>query len=147
MTRMGATQAIALPVGVRLLPVTPHADDRGRLFAFERLDPLPFTPVRAFVIRDVPPKEARGRHAGSCDEFLWMLAGACTAVVDDGKVRASARLEAEDQGMFLSAGVWIELREFSPGSVLLVLASKNHADTQRFAEPQRGVIEDHARRP
>src|SRR5262245_58680466 len=66
---------------VRHIEVPQFSDPRGLRCALERLRPLPFTPVRTFIITDVPPGQHRAEHDASCDEFLWMAIGACQALV------------------------------------------------------------------
>jgi hypothetical protein len=128
-----------LPFGVKILSVPPHEDGRGKLYALEQGSPLPFTPVRLFVIRDVPSREIRARHAVSCHEFLWMIAGSCTLNADNGSERVSLRLQVDGNGVLVSAGVWMELCEFE-GAILAVLASSSYADTRYFAAPEPGII-------
>lgn len=130
----------ALPVGIKILPVPPHEDGRGKLHAIERGDPVPFEPVRLFVIRDVPAHEVRARHAVSCHEFLWMISGSCTLDADNGTDRVSLRLQADGGGVLVSSGVWMELREFGAGAILSVLASSTYADTRYFATPNPDII-------
>jgi len=130
----------ALPSGVRILSVAAHDDGRGRLHAIEQSGPLPFLPVRLFVIRDVPAEEVRARHAVSCHEFLWMISGACTLNIDNGTQRATLRLRADGTGALVSSGVWMELREFEQGAILSVLASAPYAETRYFSAPQPDLI-------
>jgi WxcM-like protein len=130
----------ALPFGIKMLPVSLHEDGRGTLYAFEEGNPLPFTPVRLFIIRDVPPREIRAQHAVSCHEFLWMIAGSCTLNADNGSERASLRLQADGNGALVSSGVWMELCDFGEDAILSVLASRSYADTRYFTTPQPGII-------
>ena len=130
----------SLPKGVQLLPVPPHEDGRGRLHAIEHQGPLPFQPIRMFVISAVPADGWRARHAVSCHEFLWMIAGTCTLEVDNGTRRADLRLHAGGEGALVSSGVWMELREFSNDAVVSVLASKRYDETQYFQTPNPALI-------
>lgn len=132
----------SLPAGVSLLSVTAHDDARGRLYAIEQSAPLPFAPVRMFLIRDVPDGQIRARHAVSCHEFLWMLSGSCALTVDDGHLRTILRLGAGESGALVSSGVWMELGEFSGDASLAVFASEVYAQTRYFTEPRRDLIVD-----
>jgi len=129
-----------LPAGVRLVSVASHKDARGRLFALEHPSPVPFSPVRTFLILDVPPGQARAGHAPSCHEFLWVLSGSCAVTVNDGGTRFEIRLQAQKQALAVSPGVWIGLSDFEAGTVLLVLASKSYSETKLFSEPQPALI-------
>jgi hypothetical protein len=85
---------------------------------------VPFSIERVFSIYDVPVGVSRGGHAHrSQEQFLVMLAGACTIVAEDESGLAEERLKGPTEGLYVPACVWIELRDFAPGSVCLVLAS------------------------
>lgn len=129
-----------LPPGVKLLPITQHCDARGKLRAIEQFGPVPFVPVRMFLISDVPYGAHRARHAVSCHEFLWMISGNCTLEVYDGTNRMPLRLQANGPGALVSAGVWMELREFTADAVVSVLASARYEDTGYFGEPDPSLI-------
>jgi hypothetical protein len=130
----------SLPKGVRLLTVPPHDDSRGQLYAIEQSAPVPFVPVRLFIIRDVPANGVRAGHAGSFHEFLYMICGSCVVEIDNGTERAVLPLRAHGAGVLVSSGVWIELREFSEGAVLSVLASGPYAETRHFDSPRPELI-------
>ena len=120
---------------VRHIDVPQFSDQRGDLFALEHSRPVPFTPVRTFVITKVPEGKHRAQHVVSCDQFLWMVAGACQAVVRERAEPLSAnersfQLTARGPGLFLPEGVWLDLSNFSSDSVLLCLASAGY-DAQR----------------
>ena len=117
-------------LGAYEIDVPQFADPRGRLAAFEQARPLPFTPVRTFVISDVPPRAHRAAHVARCDEFLWMAAGACRAILrqhaaqEDGEQRF--HLAARGRGLYVPKGLWIDLFEFDPGSVMICMADSNY---------------------
>lgn len=115
----------------REIDVPQFADARGRLAAFEQARPLPFQPVRTFVIRDVPPDAHRGQHAIDCEEFLWMAAGDCRIVVRPaaGDLQDEKRfhLLAHGPGLYVPRGSWIDLHGFSPGSVLVCMSDSPYA--------------------
>lgn len=116
---------------VRHLEVPRFSDARGQLFALERARPLPFTPVRTFVIADVPQGKHRAEHVVSCDQFLWVVEGGCHAMVREGTGDSAGperhfRLTKRGPGLYLPKGVWLDLSEFDPGSVLLCLAAAEY---------------------
>lgn len=126
--------------GVYSATIPAHLDRRGRLRAVERDDPVPFPPARVFVVSDVPPDEVRARHAVSCHELLWMLTGACELGLDNGRDATTIELHADGPAFAVSAGVWMELRRFTPGATLLVLASMPHAETRYFDGPRPELV-------
>lgn len=112
------------------MDVPQFVDARGRLAALEELRPLPFRPVRTFVISDVPPGAHRAGHIIRCSEFLWMAAGACRATVrpgDSGGEEQQFHLTVRGRGLYLPPGSWIDLFDFQAGSVLVCLADRRYA--------------------
>jgi hypothetical protein len=85
---------------------------------------VPFAVKRIFAIYDVPVGVGRGGHAHRAQEqFLMMLVGGCTAVIDDGESRVKEPVDTPTEGLYLPAGLWLELEDFTPGAVCVVLAS------------------------
>ena len=117
-------------VGAYEIDVPQFTDARGCLVAFEEARPLPFRPVRTFVISDVPEGAHRAQHVTRCTELLWMATGACRAVVRHGEGQQSGerqfQLVARGQGLLVPKDVWIDLCEFSPGSVLVCMADSDY---------------------
>jgi dTDP-4-dehydrorhamnose 3,5-epimerase-like enzyme len=110
--------------GVRLHRSPERRDARGSLVVTEGADDLPFAPARYFVIHDVPPGAVRGAHAHrECHQLFVCVAGSCVATVDDGAAREQITLDSPALGLHAPPGIWVELRRFSPGARLLVLAS------------------------
>lgn len=99
-------------------------DPRGNLVFAEEQRHVPFAVKRVFAIYGVPPGSARGGHAHHAQEqLLFMLAGECTVIIDDGRSRAEERLATPTAALHVPAGLWLELKDFSRGAICLVLAS------------------------
>jgi WxcM-like protein len=128
-----------LPEGVTLVGIERRRDDRGQIAIFD-WGSMPFTPVRSFSIFDVPPGASRGGHALSCDEFLWIATGSCRIAFENGTQKSSFRLENNEQGVLVSAGVWLELNEFAPGTVVFGFAPVPYAETKKFNTPRPDLI-------
>ena len=114
---------------VRLVDVPCFGDSRGQLFPFQRMQPVPFMPVRAFIIAEVPEGKHRAQHSLSCEQFLWMAAGSCHAMVREGPPGGGERhfgLSERGPGLYLPEGVWLDLSEFMPASILLCLAAADY---------------------
>jgi len=126
--------------GVRAVAIPTCVDRRGTLRAVEGDDPVPFAPLRTFVVSDVPPQAARACHAVSCHELLWMLTGACELEVDNGRDATTIDLHATGPAFAVSAGVWMSLREFTPGATLIVLASRRYEETMYFDAPRPELV-------
>jgi len=123
-----AEQAVA--TGAREIDVPRFIDGRGLLVAFQHGQPLPFKPVRTFVITDVPPDAHRAQHNITCEQVLWMAAGTCRALVRQSAANAAGErhfhLPARGHALYLPQGVWIDLWAFDPHSVLICLASGDY---------------------
>lgn len=67
----------------------------------------------------------RGRHAHkSLQQVLICVHGSCKIMVDDGKEHKILLLDRPDEGLYIPDFTWREMFDFSPDTVLLVLASE-----------------------
>ncbi len=117
-------QEIPLPKGSRLIDIPLAADSRGSLsFATVGSD-IPFPVQRVFWIHDVPQGSRRGGHSHrTCSEVVVAVNGAFRMVVDDGVQRAEVWMDSPNWGILVPAGMWCELLDFLPGTVVVVMAS------------------------
>lgn len=124
---MTAREVATYPQGCRLIRIPCVRDERGALAFAEVQRVIPFDVERVFWIYDVPKDVCRGGHAHwTCHELVVPVNGAFTVVLDDGQMRSEIRMERPDEGVLIPAGVWCELRDFAPGTVLLVMASQDY---------------------
>ncbi len=113
-----------LPFGCGLIDVPLVTDQRGTLVFATVGEEIPFPVARVFWIYDVPTHQRRGGHAHTtCNEVIFAVRGAVTMLVDNGTCRTKLRLDSPTRGLLVSAGVWCELCDFAPDTVLVVLAS------------------------
>ena len=121
--------------GYRQVGLQVIRDARGNLVVAEEPRHIPFAIKRIFAIYDVPAGEARGGHAHRVQEqFLMMVAGGCTATIDDGRKRTAVALKCASEGLYLPARHWLELTEFSAGAVCIVLASGPYDEADYIRE-------------
>ncbi len=101
-------------------------DRRGNLSVVEEEMNVPFKVARTYWIYDVPGGEKRGGHAYRRNrELIVALSGSFDVMVDDGHgTRRSFRLSRSNYGLYVPAGTWRELSDFSTNSVALVIASE-----------------------
>jgi hypothetical protein len=72
----------------------------------------------------IAPGEHRGNHAHKkLHEFLICLSGTLDVEVDDGQSKTAFHLDSPSTGLHLPPMIWAIEKNFSPGSVCLVLAS------------------------
>lgn len=99
-------------------------DARGNLTFIEAQNHIPFNIKRAYWIYDVPGGETRGGHAfKEQDEFIVALSGSFDVLVDNGKRKKKFHLNRSYFGLFIPAGKWRSMDNFSTNSLALVLAS------------------------
>lgn len=114
-----------LPEGCRLIPIPNVNDERGALSFAEVGGCIPFDVRRVFWIYDIPRAAQRGGHAHwTCSEVVVPVSGGFTMCLDDGRVRVDVRMHSPSVGILVPAGVWCELKDFEPGTVLVVMASE-----------------------
>lgn len=103
----------------------PHGDDRGQLVAIEATKDLPFAVKRVYYIYDTLPGVRRGFHAHlNLQQILLCVNGSCKIHLDNGTDTAEVTLDKPNEGLYISNDMWREMYDFTPGTVLLVLASE-----------------------
>ena len=118
--------------GVTLHRLPLVEDLRGRLTAGEFADEIPFTPLRYFIVFDVPGKEVRGEHAHrTCHQFLVCVRGSVSVVVDDGAASQEIELKEPNVGLYIRPMVWAVQYRYSADAMLLVFAS-DHYDSADY---------------
>lgn len=107
-----------------------RGDARGSLIAIEGGVDVPFPIARVYYIFDTKPGVERGFHAHH-DLLQWLIcvSGSCVVVLDDGGRREEFALNRPDLALQIGPMIWREMRDFSPGAVLMVLASAHYAET------------------
>lgn len=109
---------------VKIINLPKIEDQRGNLSFLESSNHIPFQIKRTYWIYDVPGGHERGGHAfKEQNEFIIALSGSFEVIVDDGKERIKHFLNRSYYGVFIPAGLWREIRDFSTNSLALVLSS------------------------
>lgn len=110
-------------------------DSRGNLSFVEQLNHVPFEIKRTYWIYDVPGGEARGGHAfRENEEFIVALSGAFDVVVDDGKSKTKYTLNRSYYGLYVPAGLWRELENFSTNAFALEFGSTHYSPSDYIRE-------------
>ena len=113
---------------VKIVELPKFLDARGNLSFAEQNNHIPFEIKRTYWIYDVPGGEARGGHAfRQNQEFIVALSGAFEVVVDDGKQRKSFLLNRSYYGLYVPAGLWREINNFSTNSLALEFGSEHYS--------------------
>jgi len=112
---------------VQLIELPRFLDARGNLSFVEQLNHIPFEIKRTYWIYDVPGGEARGGHAFMQNqEFIIALSGAFDVVVDDGNRKKEFTLNRSYFGLYVPAGLWREIENFSTNSLALEFGSTHY---------------------
>ena len=119
---------------VKIIKLPKFTDPRGNLSFVEQLNHIPFEIKRTYWIYDVPGGESRGGHAfRQNEEFIVALSGAFDVIVDDGKERKTFALNRSYYGLYIPAGLWREMANFSTNSLALEFGSI-HYDRADYVE-------------
>lgn len=109
---------------VKIVELPKFLDTRGNLSFAEQLNHIPFEIKRTYWIYDVPGGEARGGHAfKENQEFVIALSGAFDVEVDDGINKKSFTLNRSYYGLYIPAGLWRVMNNFSTNSLALEFGS------------------------
>jgi hypothetical protein len=114
-----------LPPAEPLIINLPKIEDpRGNLSFIEENNHVPFTIERVYWIYDVPGGQVRGGHAFKLQqEMIIALSGSFDVVVDDGANKKTFHLNRSYYGLFIPAGYWRQMTDFSTNSLAMVLSS------------------------
>lgn len=111
----------------RIINLPKIEDPRGNLSIIEEEENIPFKIERTYWIYDVPGGQVRGGHAFKEQrEFIVALSGSFDVIVDDGKSQQNFSLNRSYYGLYLPAGLWRQMQNFSTNSLALVLSSTHY---------------------
>ena len=109
---------------VKIIDLPKFEDPRGNLSFIEEFKHVPFKIERTYWIYDVPGGQVRGGHAfKEQEELIVALSGSFDILVDDGERKKIFSLNRSYYGLYLPAGLWRQMRNFSTNSVAMVLSS------------------------
>lgn len=114
----------------RVIEFKEVGDERGSLVVAEGSGfDVPFDIKRVFYMYGSDPGIKRGKHANRYTEFVLInVSGSSKVLVDDGHTKEIISLDKPRMGLYLGRMIWKEMYDFSPDSVLLVLASEHYIE-------------------
>ena len=119
----------------RIIELPRFTDPRGNLSFVEQLNHIPFEIQRTYWIYDVPGGESRGGHAfRKNQEFIIALSGAFDVIVDDGFQKAKFTLNRSYYGLYVPAGLWRTMENFSTNSLALEFGSIPYNNREDYIE-------------
>lgn len=102
-------------------------DERGKLVVIEGGQSIPFEIKRVFYIYGSDSTVVRGQHANIESEFVLInVAGQSKVRITDGQEEFIVELNKPMMGIYIPKLIWKDMYDFSPDSVLLVLASSHY---------------------
>ena len=108
----------------RIIDLPKIQDPRGNLSFLEEENHLPFKIERTYWIYDVPGGQKRGGHAFKIQhEMIIALSGSFEVLVDDGVEQKVYSLNRSYYGLYIPAGIWRQMENFSTNSLAMVLSS------------------------
>lgn len=110
----------------RIIPLDRHHSNRqGSLSVVDNQNFSPFDVKRVFYIYDIPGGESRGAHAHrTCHQIIIATSGSFEVSLDDGHCKKTIPLNRPHIGLYIPPGIWASEKNFSSGSVCLVLTSE-----------------------
>lgn len=119
----------------RIIELGKHHGATGNITVVENGKVIDFDIKRVFYIYDIPGGVTRGAHAHkTLRELIVAATGSFEVRVFDGEREKVFLLNHPSKALYLPCGVWEELRNFSSGSVALVLASTPHMPEDYFRD-------------
>lgn len=114
---------------VKIFNFDEHGDERGSLIALEAMKEIPFDIKRVYYIFENGKGVRRGFHAHKeLKQILICVSGACKIHLDNGKETEEVLLDDPRKGLMIESNMWREMYDFTPGAVLLVLASEYYTE-------------------
>lgn len=125
---------------VKLINLPKFLDERGNLSFAEQSNHIPFEIKRTYWIYDVPGGEDRGGHAFKENhEVVIALSGAFDVVVDDGEKKKTFSLNRSYYGLYVPAGLWRTMENFSTNSFALEFGS-SHYDVNDYVREYKEFL-------
>ncbi len=106
-----------------LIKLATYADPRGCLTVLN--DILPFDIKRVYWVYGADGQVRGGHRHHKTRQALIAIVGVVSILMDDGNFQSSVKLDAPDLCLLVEPKDWHSM-SFSPGSILLVLASHEY---------------------
>lgn len=116
-----------------LIELPTHSDPRGSLTVLDKV--LPFDVKRLYWMYDLSG-EPRGQHRHlACRQALICVKGRCEVLIRKNQQDTIFTIERPNQVLILEPEDWHELRNFEPGTILVLAASHQYDPADYVKEP------------
>jgi len=103
--------------------------ESGNITVIENNEDIPFEIKRIYYLYDVPMGAERGGHGHKyLEQYVIAASGSFTFLLDDGKTKKEVFLNHPDKALYIKRGIWREMKDFSSGSICLVLANMIYSE-------------------
>ena len=122
----------------KIIELPEFLDVRGNLSFAENFKQVPFEIKRTYWLYDVPGGIGRGGHAEiNNEELVISLSGSFEILVDDGKEKRTFMLNRSYYGLYVPAGLWREIENFSTNSLALEFGSEHYSKEDYIRVPAK----------
>jgi hypothetical protein len=119
----------------KLVELPKISDYRGNLSFVESNNHIPFDINRIYYLYDVPGGAERGGHAHKeLHQLIIAISGSFEVTLNDGKDSITYLLNRSNKGLYICPLIWRDLKNFTSGSVCLVLASDFYSEEDYFRD-------------
>ncbi len=119
----------------RIIQLPKISDPRGNLTFVEGGKHISFDIKRIYYLYDVPGGAERGAHGHKeLKQLIVAISGSFDVELDDGVMKKRFHLNNPSQGLLVSPMMWRDIKNFSSGSVCLVLASDYYDEMDYYRD-------------
>ncbi len=102
----------------------------GNITVLQNDNKAPFQVKRIYYLYDVPVGAERGGHSHyELEQLVVAASGSFTFILDDGENKKEFFLNNPSEALYIKPGIWREIKNFSSGSICLVLASEIYLES------------------
>lgn len=107
----------------------------GNMTVLENQLNIPFDIRRIYYLYDIPMNAERGGHSHyELQQYVVAASGSFTFLLDDGTKKKEIFLNHPNKALHIKPGIWREMKDFSSGSICLVLASMEYTESDYIRE-------------
>ena len=114
----------------KIVDLSKAHNDAGNITVLENNKNIPFEIKRIYYLYDVPMGADRGGHGHyELQQYIVAASGSFTFLLDDGVNKKDFFLNDPSKALHIQPGIWREIKDFSSGSICLVLASHKYDES------------------